>query len=1508
MGALDGKTLGKYRIIGEIGRGGMAVVYKAFDTQLERTVALKVLPEYFRHSPDLIQRFKQEAVHVATLDHPNIITIYDVGEEGGLLYFAMKYVEGQTIRQILDQRASIPPVEATGIIGDVASALDYAHAKGYIHRDVKPTNILVSKAGRATLTDFGIVKAQHVSSLTRTGTSVGTPEYMSPEQCQGRQLDGRSDIYSLGVVLYEMLTSRVPFVADTPLAVLFHHTYESPPFPCEINPELPRRVGRVVLKALAKRPEQRYATAGALVEALLQAVSEEETEEIVEVGIAVDEVVVGPLYSRALAAFDEGSWEVAIELFNQILAIAGDYRDTFSRLTEANKQKRLETLLAEAHQAMDGELWTEVVDLCVEILSLEPTHRDAESLLTRARRTQNVRNLYAQAERELTEGDLESAIHHLEEVLTLNETYGDAALLLERAREELAQQQEIADLCAQAMKLLKEGDWQGAIESCQSLLSLQPEHQEARELLAQAERGLALMQELDSLYQRALDCLEDESWIEAMEILTRVVEKEPKYRDAGKLLEWAQIGQRLAGLYADAITALGEMEREEAIGKLQELLAIAPDYGDASELLARAQQELLAEHEDRMRAERIADLYSLGKQQLEAQDWEGAIESFQDILAIDADHSEADTLLAQAHEALSRAQEVSWLFEQIATSSREQDWRQVVEGATRLLELKPEHREAADLLMQAQEALSRAEMVGALYEQAVISSREGNWDEAIASLMSLLELEPEHEEATVLLAQAQEASSQAEQAASLYERAVRSSRDQDWSAAVTSLTHLLELEPEHKDAVDLLARARHQLTQEQAERSRLEHVARLYEQAEELLCEEKWPEGLELLHEVASLEPQYREAVSLIAQAEQAVETERRLKDLYREGTQALMAEHWQEAIETFQQVVSIRSDYQDATKKLQEAQKGEKLAKIYAEARALLEDQEWEEAAQLLENLLTERPGYKDAPQLMETAHTALAPLPAVAVSTEQVAIGPLVQAASEVISSRKPFMLGIVGAVVAGAVIIVGGYFLFSRGTPEETTTGESSMPPASSSSVAIMIDTAQPAMVAPSPEYAAEEIMSLTGEAIADVNSFHFELQTSGTTVYLEDGEPAIFISAEGDVLRPDSLDMQARVTVSGFPVVIRIIIVGQERLMSTPLTEEWVDLPSSLDLWSILGERSIVDQLWEVRDMTLIGLDEIGGEPVYHLIGSAEGMSSYLQAIGIVTDEEVEIWTHKADFGLRRVQVTGLDDEGEEVSWVMKLSALDEPVDIRPPTPTPTPTMTHTPTASPTATATPTATISSDPSVYDNFNNPAYDGTYNTGLWLPEIEDEIAEYVDVEQQNGLLVFTNSPHPVDGGGCMRLRRSSLWTLGQVRFLEARMMIDSDHEGNYAFVKIQISADLRAHGWWTQCRLGSYAGGEDEHAGFICDVYTHDDEQFSSEYLTPLVHVSYDEWYTARIGVDPQTARLDFYLDGELIGSHVPEDAAELLTVRVWPKVGIWQVANSSATRYIDDVRVAQ
>ena len=267
MDNLIGQTLAQYQILGEIGRGGMAVVYRAYQPTLERYVAIKVLPQQFTFDREFVERFLREARAAAKLNHPNIVTIHDVGHADGIYYIVMEYLEGPSLTDLLRQQRALLSQQAAQIVAQVASALDYAHGQGFVHRDVKPGNILLGAGDVAKLTDFGIVKAAEGTRLTQTGTLLGTPEYMSPEQAKGLEVDHRSDIYSLGVVAYEMLTGRVPFSGDT-MAVLHAHVYEQPDLR-----SLPAGVQGVLGKVLAKDPRQRYGSATAFAQALERAMA-----------------------------------------------------------------------------------------------------------------------------------------------------------------------------------------------------------------------------------------------------------------------------------------------------------------------------------------------------------------------------------------------------------------------------------------------------------------------------------------------------------------------------------------------------------------------------------------------------------------------------------------------------------------------------------------------------------------------------------------------------------------------------------------------------------------------------------------------------------------------------------------------------------------------------------------------------------------------------------------------------------------------------------------------------------------------------------------------------------------------------------------------------------------------------------------------------------------------------------------------------------------------------------
>ena len=256
---LVGRRIDRYKIQAEIGRGGMARVYRALDTILGRQVALKVLSPQLANDPEFSARFRREGKIVAALQHPHIVTLFDVGETDGIQYLAMDFIDGRSVYAVIRERDALPGETAAIIIRAVASALDYAHSRGAIHRDIKPQNILIDTNGRILLTDFGISLSNDDESgrLTRTGLFMGTPEYMSPEQVSGNAVDYRTDLYSLAITAYEMFSGEIPFRGNTPDLIVAHAQKIPPPLPTELN-GLPDTLIDVLAKALAKDPAERY--------------------------------------------------------------------------------------------------------------------------------------------------------------------------------------------------------------------------------------------------------------------------------------------------------------------------------------------------------------------------------------------------------------------------------------------------------------------------------------------------------------------------------------------------------------------------------------------------------------------------------------------------------------------------------------------------------------------------------------------------------------------------------------------------------------------------------------------------------------------------------------------------------------------------------------------------------------------------------------------------------------------------------------------------------------------------------------------------------------------------------------------------------------------------------------------------------------------------------------------------------------------------------------------------
>src|SRR5580765_264858 len=259
------QTVGRYEITGELGRGAMGVVYKALDPTIGRTVALKTmrLDVHGLDAQEMVRRFQNEARAAGVLNHPNIVTIYDAGEEDGIFYIAMEFIEGTTLQEMLSEQRVLATDEVVQLTRQICRGLDYAHSNGIVHRDIKPANIMITANGTVKIMDFGIAKSG--GQVTNTGQVLGTPNYMSPEQVKGRPLDGRSDLFGMGVILYEMLTGEKPFAGQNVTTIIYKIVNENPIAPRDLDVTVHPGLSAIVTKALAKAPDDRYQTGADMV-------------------------------------------------------------------------------------------------------------------------------------------------------------------------------------------------------------------------------------------------------------------------------------------------------------------------------------------------------------------------------------------------------------------------------------------------------------------------------------------------------------------------------------------------------------------------------------------------------------------------------------------------------------------------------------------------------------------------------------------------------------------------------------------------------------------------------------------------------------------------------------------------------------------------------------------------------------------------------------------------------------------------------------------------------------------------------------------------------------------------------------------------------------------------------------------------------------------------------------------------------------------------------------------
>jgi serine/threonine-protein kinase len=514
MQGLSGKDIGQYRILEEIGRGRISTVYRAYQPSLGHYAAIKAVPSFTGEDPQFASRFKEIAKSVARLEHPNIVKIYGLREEGDSIYIIMSYIQGQTLAQRESQPIGFD--QAANVVRQVANALDYAHKRGVIHGDVKPSNILLTPEGQAVLSDFGLAEAVASSpGLASMGLSLRSPEYLSPEGCLGQAVDARSDLYSLGVVLYRMFTGVVPFSGDSPTAIMHGHIYEKPEPPRKLNRMIPRAAEKVLLKALAKNSEDRYPSAGELSRALDEALSlgrvpskqpawvvrwtkvldELNTRlillrhrlaragisSVVLVAIGIGLIVLmmlgfygwqryqqsqielhnarlEALYSQGMHDLELGQCEAAMTQFDQILQIDPSYKDARAQRDAAQTRCEMQELCQRGASDFEQGNWAQAIE------SFEEVQGEGQKCPELAK---EVHEAYANYGRQLViEGNIEQASAQFEK-----------ALALRPDDLEIAEEQRYALSYASGRAAYEAGEWTDAVASLGPLYEERPDYQ-----------------------------------------------------------------------------------------------------------------------------------------------------------------------------------------------------------------------------------------------------------------------------------------------------------------------------------------------------------------------------------------------------------------------------------------------------------------------------------------------------------------------------------------------------------------------------------------------------------------------------------------------------------------------------------------------------------------------------------------------------------------------------------------------------------------------------------------------------------------------------------------------------------------------------------------------------------------------------------------------------------------------------------------------------------------------
>ncbi|RLC75698.1 MAG: hypothetical protein DRJ03_29860, partial [Chloroflexi bacterium] len=825
--------IARYQVVSPLGFGGFSQVYHCKHTEIDREVAIKVL---IKKKEGL-----QEAKAAGRLNHAHIIQVYDVLPlEDDTPVIIFDYVAGKTLEKALDQaqyRRLPLDADTLRIIHQVAEALDYAHSQNVIHRDVKPSNIILDEQGKAYLTDFGLAETKGATEIKRSALTVsainlgGTVPYMSPERLKdGRPGDERSDIYSLGLVAYEMLTGQLPYRGRT--GSLIAQIVTGDPFPpTKANPDLPLGVESVLLRAINRDPDKRPSSCLAFASAL------EET--------ARAYVDANAQYSQAKEIFDKKRWRQALEAFEKLEAQAKGFKDTTHYLEQTRSQVRLLELYEQAQGLLKQGEYQAALDTLNNLTQLDPEY-DVADLRQQARENlaremkETLDAQYRQAVRQFKNEEYEACLDTLAVIYAQDADYSDPDGIVEPARAQAKRQQRLRELYNRGVKQMGQEQWEGAIATFQELQEEEPNYEEDVENQLASARLLA---KVSLPLQEAKKLLKQEKFIACVDKLEglRQIDADYKRDEVERLRQEA-----LNLLYRQATGLLEKREFKDGLVALAALKQRSPDYPEVEELEAQAREGIRIQD---LRA-KLDELYQQAVEYLNQREYAKALELWQKIQQQQEDLEYPDqwNVEERAKEGLCMR-----LYNQALAALTKEDFDQALELWQQVRAADPAYPDSQQIEQQAR--------VMQFYNQALDALSQRNPHQALELLRQAREANPNHSDKQRVEQQAQ--------AMTLYSQAQEALSQGEARQALELLSQTRQVDPNYPDSQQIEQRAQ---------------AMNLYGQASDAFTQEEYRQALELLQQVRTIDPHYPDKHQVEQQAQAVIEERERTEKLRRWG------------------------------------------------------------------------------------------------------------------------------------------------------------------------------------------------------------------------------------------------------------------------------------------------------------------------------------------------------------------------------------------------------------------------------------------------------------------------------------------------------------------------------------------------------------------------------------------------------------------------------------------------